>query len=293
MRNIKRVALLLLVLLIVPVAGRFVILQGQDQIKDKENYPNLKSPSGAPDGKLKAFKDRLNRLPFGYFDSPELVDPQERAKQITDPQERAKQITDPQERAQRYAKSKAYNDRYARGRKLRWVELGVLNNDWYFGLTSSLPASQSTAIVIGEVVKTSAFTSEDKSRAYSEFVVRVEELLKNDNDEPIRVGELVTTERLGGRIKLAEGQISTYIVAGQGAPDIGKRYVFFLGYNPREDGLRSPREMSRHILTAYEFRQGKVFQLDSPGHEHEGKEVAGFLNEVRRAVVDPSQTQSQ
>ena len=117
--------------------------------------------------------------------------------------------------------------------------------------------------------------------------------MKNDVDESIAVGERTATERLGGRIKFQDGQITTYIVAEQGMPDVGRKYLFFLGYNRREAGSRSPREMNRHVLTAYELRGSKVCPLDGlhSMKAHEGKEVTTFLSEVREVVAGASRNE--
>jgi hypothetical protein len=166
-----------------------------------------------------------------------------------------------------------------------------MNNDWEFGLQSTLPASQSSAIIVGEVTDAHAFLSEDKSKVYSEFHIRVEEVIKNDIDDPIKVGEQVAVERLGGRVRFPQGQIGTYIVVTQGVPEIGRKYILFLGYNRYEAGSRGAGEMNRHILTGYEVRASRVFALDPTQtrdgdfKKHEGKEVTSFLTEIKYALA--------
>lgn len=52
--------------------------------------------------------------------------------------------------------------------------------------------------------------------------------------------------------------------------------------------------MSHHILTGYELRGGKVVALDNPGgmyfKEHDGKDEATFLGEIRRLLAELSRT---
>lgn len=217
-------------------------------------------------------KDRLSELPLVDYESQEPPDPDKRAKRL--------------------AKSKKYNVKTGQGiNPTNPVRRGALHNDWEFGLDSVLPVKQSTAIVVGEVVGANAYLSEDKTNVYSEFTVKVEAILKNDPQETLIAGELINTERQGGRVRLPSGHIENFYIAGQAPPLVGKRYVLFLGYNKHDTFNRSvtdPSELSRHILTAYELRAGKVVPLDSAGgknfQEHAGKDEIGFLNEIRRLI---------
>lgn len=218
----------------------------------------------------------LRKLPVVDYESPEPADLEQRAK--------------------RRAKSKTYNSKavWRRDRTLN-VDLAAIRNEWDLGLESNLPASQSSAVVVGRVVEAAAHLSEDRSTVYSEFMVRVEEVLKNDGAEPVTSGVEVITERLGGRVRVPSGRVGSFYVSGQGVPEAGKRYLFFLGYNWREAAnmeVGDTSERSRHILTGYELRGGKVFPLDVSGAknftEHGGKDEAAFLDEVRRLVGGPS-----
>ena len=207
----------------------------------------------------------------------------------------APEPSDPSKRAKRRAKSSTYND--PEGPKIDPSEYVVRasSNDWELALDSTLPAAQSSAVVVGEVVAGRAHLSEDKANVYSEFSVRVEEVIKNDPGEPISVSDVVVTERQGGRVRLPNGRISGYYVSGQNPPEVGRRYVLFLGFNKYDASnrrLTARREMSRHILTGYEFKEDKVFPLDGAGgknfQEHSGKDAAAFLDEIRRAVTSSS-----
>lgn len=203
---------------------------------------------------------------------------------------------DQSERAKRRAKSATYND--PGGAKTNPSEYVVRasRNDWELGLVSTLPVAQSSAVIVGEVVAAEAHLSEDKANVYSEFSVRVEEVIKNDPAEPISASDVVVAERQGGRVRLPNGRISGYYISGQTPPQVGRRYVLFLGFNKYDASnrkLTAQREMSRHILTGYEFKGGKVFPLDSAGgknfQEHSGKDATTFLGEVRRACFSSSE----
>ena len=63
----------------------------------------------------------------------------------------------------------------------------------------ALPIIQSDAIVIGQVTSAQAHLSSDKTNVYSEFVVRVNDVLKSDRFGLPGVGGFITTTRPGGR----------------------------------------------------------------------------------------------
>lgn len=225
-------------------------------------------------------KERLSKLPVADYDAQELSDPEKREK--------------------RRAKSKKYDN--APGHKIdpSWkFTHQAIRSDWELGLLSPLPAAQSSAIVVGRVVGHRAFLSNDKNNVYMEFDVRVEEVIKGGGGEPLAAGDVIAVERGGGRVRTPSGHIQSYTVSGQGTPEPGRRYVFFLGYNPREKGFGrsvAPAEAARNLLTAYELRAGQVFPLDSAGGQdfdsYAGANEAAFLSEIRRAAAaNPSQPQ--
>lgn len=209
----------------------------------------------------------------------------------------APEPSDVNRRDKRRAKSKTYNDHRGAKPLISEIEIGVLNNEWEWGLASALPSAQSTAVFVGKVSGAQAYLSEDRTNVYSEFTVHVEEVLKNDSTESIAVGASAVTERMGGRVRFPSGRIASIYVSGQSMPQVGRRYLFFLGFNPYEantKSLTSPRgDMRRHILTAYELRAGRVFPLDQAGgrnfQDYKGKDEMAFLDEVRRSIAATSQ----
>ena len=263
MKDHSRVTILLIVALVIIVTAVSAALRAQNQ--------NLSSNT-----KDEKIKERLSKLPIVDYDAPEPSDPEKRSK--------------------RRAKSKTYNDPHGRKINPSKAVTGASRSEWEFGLASALPVAQSNAVIIGKVINAQAYLSEDKTSVYSEFTVQVEDVLKNDNNEPITAGDSIVTERQGGRVRLPSGSISNFYITGQNTPQIGHRYVLFLGYNPYDASnrsLTSPRDMSRHILTGYELRAGQVFLLDGMGgknfQNYEGNDEATFLNEIRRSATNSSQ----
>jgi hypothetical protein len=267
----KRTTLLFLSALAVAVTAAITALRAQSD----DGSPQV--ARGAPE---QGRQDIKSKLPVVDFDAPELSGGDE-------------------QKTKRRAKSKTYNEPGGlRGRRhpLLNADVAALHTEWDWGLESALPAAQSSAVVVGEVVDAKAHLSEDRINVYMEFTVRVGEVNKNDPGEPVAVGDLIAADREGGRVRVPSGRVATFRVSGQGVPEAGKRYVFFLGFNRREAmrrGLTDPREMNRHLLTAYELRDGKVFPLDYTGSKnfdnYKGRDETAFLNEIRSSVASSSQ----
>lgn len=157
------------------------------------------------------------------------------------------------------------------------------------GLVSDIPTALSDLIVEGQVKNSAAFLSEDKTGIYSEFTVQVSDVIRTS--VPVSEGDIITTERFGGRVRFPSGQIARYRVAGQGAPAKDRKYLFF---------LKKMADGSYRILTAYELRGNKVFALDGPHSnfngrgssqfdKHNGKDAQEFRKEVSAAAQGGAQ----
>lgn len=161
----------------------------------------------------------------------------------------------------------------------------IIGGHWlYF---PALPTAESDAVVVGEVTDAQAYLSNDGTGIYSEFSVRVEDVLKN-NTEQINPDDLITTERIGGRVQFPSGRVIRYSVGGQGVPQPHRRYMFFL--------KRDDRRQTYTILTAYELRAGRVVPLDEGMGSNNPfiafKDVAEtrFLEMAHDAIAHPQQT---
>jgi hypothetical protein len=148
-----------------------------------------------------------------------------------------------------------------------------------------LPVARSVLVAEGQVVGSQAFLSEDKTGIYSEFSIRVTEVLKTSPGTAVGKGATVTAERFGGRLRYPSGQIVRYRAAGAGSPAVGKRYLFF---------LEQARDGNYRILTAYELGD-RVLALDgsrtNPGgrgksafDRHNGRELQAFRQDVATAL---------
>jgi hypothetical protein len=152
----------------------------------------------------------------------------------------------------------------------------------------SIPVQESDAVVIGEVTDTHAYLSNDKTKVYSEFTLRLEDVLK-DGTASLYSGATITAERLGGTVKLDSGKTLVRGALGRTMPRLGRRYVLFLNYS--DVGQTFP------IITGYELRNGKVIPLDGMSSKtpqlasfaaHKGVDEMSFINQVRQALREGS-----
>jgi hypothetical protein len=152
----------------------------------------------------------------------------------------------------------------------------------------AFPAETSDAVVIGETTDAQAYLSNDKSGVYTEFTVRIDEILKDDPAAPLAVGWTVAAQREGGRVRFPSGRIQQYITHYQHMPRAGRRYVLFLKRN--DDG------QAYYIRTGYELRAGRVHPLDGVNMNkgaselpqfaaYKDAEESAFLSAVRDAVA--------
>ncbi|HEX7331755.1 MAG TPA: hypothetical protein VF290_09655 [Pyrinomonadaceae bacterium] len=164
---------------------------------------------------------------------------------------------------------------------------GILDS-WMQSLPA-LPVAASDAIVVGEITNAQAYLSPDKTGVYTEYTVRVDEVLKQSSAAPV-AGGLVDVQREGGRVQFPSGRVQSYVTHYQGVPVTGQRYVLFLKRNEQADVFI--------ILTGYEQRDGKVYPLDGVDLPQGASELpqfaaykgvgeATFSKDLRGALAHP------
>lgn len=196
--------------------------------------------------------------------------------------------TNTSERVKREAKSKKYNSRYAPPITEQTDQIYVIS-DWDVGLPA-FPVIRSSNVIVGEIVGAEAYLSEDTTKVYSEFIVRVTEVFKND--ATVKVGDSITVERLGGRVRFSSGKIVTSMVSHQDMPRVGRQYVLFLTH---DSPLGGKSDNDLFILTGYELRGTRVFPLDKtvPGHPinaYNGSTKESFMKDLASALKNGSLT---
>jgi hypothetical protein len=119
------------------------------------------------------------------------------------------------------------------------------------------PVARSAAIVVGTVLSGKAFVSKDRTYVYSDYQVRVDQVIKQDSSANLAVGGQIVVSRGGGTIHFPSGRVRNYINHGEGCPAAGAPYLFFLV----KPNFPEP-EYEVIIGAAYELRGGKVHPLD-------------------------------
>lgn len=204
----------------------------------------------------------------------------------------AAEPADPQERARRRAKGKRYD-------RQNWVkepstatgDAGRI--DRWMQRVPAFPVATSDAVVIGQIADAQSYLSPDKTGVYTEFTVRLEEVLKADGAAALAPGGTLAAQREGGLVRFASGRVQRYKPHFQGTPRVGGRYVLFLKRN--EDG------QTYFIWTGYELSGGRVHPLDGvdlPGGATELSQFAAyknadeatFMSALREAVAHPAQS---
>lgn len=143
-----------------------------------------------------------------------------------------------------------------------------------------LPVSPSAAVVIGTILSGKAFVSKDRTYVYSDFQVRVDQVLKQDPTANLVVGGRMVASRGGGTIHFPSGHIRSYINHGEGMPAIGSQYLFFLV----KPNISEP-EYEVIIGGAYELRNGRVHPLDDFNMEFDNASEPELLSKVRAAIA--------
>ncbi len=194
-------------------------------------------------------------------------------------------LSSPSDEGKRETKSKKYNNKNSLPISESSDQIYVIN-EWDVNLPA-LPVDQSAAVIIGQVIDAQAFLSEDRTNIYSEFTIRTDAVFKNDPAAPIKAGESISAERLGGRALLFSGKVVVSQVNHQDLPRIGRNYVFFLNHllptnGQMDDGL--------FILTAYQINGDTIIPLDKPvpGHpilKYRRAAKADFMNDLQAMLL--------
>jgi hypothetical protein len=253
MRNYKTTSLLILLTCVVTVtvvATKITAInQGSSNEQRQKNEQNAR------------LIERRHRYPVVDYDAPEPAEPERRA---------ARKIKNGY-----YDKSGfAVKDPSPR------VDEESLESEWALHLPA-LPAAQSNAVITGEILTSEAHLSNDKTGIYSEFTIRINEVLKGA-DFGLHDGDTLTVDRSGGTVQYANGHKRLYSIAGQNMPRLGGSYVLFI--------TASQQGHNYHILTGYELAGGKVSPLDESNSmsAYEGTDETSFLKAVHEAITQAS-----
>ncbi|HYT06559.1 MAG TPA: hypothetical protein VEL77_02825 [Rugosimonospora sp.] len=143
-----------------------------------------------------------------------------------------------------------------------------------------IPASMSNAVIVGTILSGKSFMSSKHDNVYSDYQIRVDQILKPDNSANLAVGQQLIASRTGGKIHFPSGHITNFYIAGRGLPKIGSQYILFL-IKPASD----LPEYRIGFPAGYEITNAHVYPLDDVNQEYEGMSEQAFLGIVRDAIA--------
>lgn len=109
-------------------------------------------------------------------------------------------------------------------------------------------------IVVGGIHRRQPYVSDDRTNVYTELTVHIEDILKNNTSSPVYAFEPLTVNRAGGAIRMPNGHVFRYFVAGVGSmPEVGKRYVLFLQHDA---------ERGYNLIVGYELADKTIRPLE-------------------------------
>jgi hypothetical protein len=137
-----------------------------------------------------------------------------------------------------------------------------------------------TAVVIGTILSGNSFMSKHRTVVYSDYQVRVDEILKQGPKSTLAVGGQATASRAGGAIHFPSGHRTNFLISGQGLPEIGSRYVLYLWKPARNQPVWE-------IVSGYQLKDGRVYPLDEVNERsYDGMSETVFLDLVKKAIGD-------
>ena len=216
--------------------------------KGRKNSANVQQNVRATN--RESYQDRRDRYPVAEAEETEPNDPVKKAKL--------------KKQKQRYDKDAPFTHPGPNDEELSF------RPEWQFNFPA-LPVVKSDVIVIGQVLSAEAHRSDNKMNIFSNFEVRVDEVLKGN----LNVGNVINLQRIGGFVKYPGSRKVLFRLSGNGMPGVGSRYAFFL--NVVDDDYT--------ILTAYELAEG-VVPLDNSAQfqVYKGVTEISFIATLRAAI---------
>jgi hypothetical protein len=144
-----------------------------------------------------------------------------------------------------------------------------------------IPVTGIHTIVIGTVVSGKCFVAADHTHVYTDYSVKVDQVLRQDPTANLNVGDVVVAAREGGAVHFPSGHVTNILVAGRGLPEIGSQYILFL-WKPIPE---FPEYEMVPEAGGYQVKNGRVYPLDDVNSQYVGVEAPIFLDEVRKAIA--------
>ncbi len=141
------------------------------------------------------------------------------------------------------------------------------------------------AVVLGAVKDKTSQLIESGTFIFTDYVVTVQEVLKDNSAAPIQQGGEITVTRLGGAVKL-NGHIARATDPSMGPLKVGETYLLYLKFLP-ETGAYRPLGGGSLSEDTFLIRGEKVSQASRklwPFGQRASGDAAPFLSEAHNAI---------
>lgn len=200
---------------------------------------------------MENYQDRRERYPVVEAEEAEPSDPVKKAKL--------------KKQKQRFDKDAPFTNPGPRDEELAFRPEGQFN-------FPALPVLKSDVILVGQVLSAEAHRSDNKMNVFSNFEIRVDEVLKGN----LNVENVINIQRIGGFVKYSSNRKVLFRLSGNGMPAVGVRYALFL----------NAVDEDYSILTAYELTPEGVIPLDNSAQfqTYKGVSELNFIATLREAI---------
>jgi len=113
---------------------------------------------------------------------------------------------------------------------------------------------------------------------YTDYQVKVDEVIKQDAGANLVVGALLTAARPGGAVHFPSGHVTNFLEVGHGHPEINAQYVLFLWR-----AIPSLPEYEIIIDSGYQLKNGRAYSLDDATSQYDGINANDLLAKVKLA----------
>jgi len=89
----------------------------------------------------------------------------------------------------------------------------------------------------------------------------LQDVIKTPTGPYLMAGDSIAVQREGGKVRLPSGKVLVRAATANSMPQIGKRYLLFLKYNPDTQDYA--------LVTGYQLGGGQVYRLDERKFEED------------------------
>lgn len=141
-------------------------------------------------------------------------------------------------------------------------------------------ACKSDLVVIGVVGETVSNPTAEDTFVFSDYSIRVSEIIRNNQRNPVQLGDTITLTHPGGTLTLPDGRTVTAVDDSEPTLRNGGEYLLYLQYLPQTRAYKPTLEEVLDQPDTYEIRNGKLLLVGArPGLESAARESLDALKE--------------